>query len=111
MVKTQALMFSALVILGAADLITTVLGITGKAATEANPVFAALTQTNIMAFVGLKTLTVAVTGFMFIGTTKIAKASANSFCAKYFVNGFSIISCFILALVVANNILVLVRLP
>jgi len=107
MVKIQTVICSALILLGVADLLTTVVGVTGKGAIEINPIFATLTQTNIIAFVGLKILAVMSTGFIFLGAGSIAKASSSNFIGKYFVTSASIACCFIMTAVVANNLLVL----
>ena len=111
MVKTQALICSALILLGAADLLTTLIGVTGKGAIEANPLFATLTQTNILSFIGLKILTVLFTSFMFLGATRIAKAPSCNFIGKYFISSASIVSCLVMTAVVANNVLVILTIP
>jgi len=111
MAKTQALICSALILLGVADLLTTVVGVTGKGAIEVNPLFATLTQTNILAFIGLKILTVLFTSFMFLGATRIAKAPSSNFIGKYFISSASIASCFVMTAAVANNILVILKIP
>ena len=111
MVKIQAIICSALVLLGVADLLTTVVGVTGKGAIEANPLFATLTQTNILSFIGLKILTVLFTSFMFLGAARIAKAPSSNFIGKYFISSASIASCFIMTIVVANNLLVILNIP
>ena len=107
MVKIQAIICSAIVLLGVADLLTTVVGVTGKGAIEVNPLLASLTQTNIIAFVGLKILAVLLTSFIFLGAARIAKAPSCSISGKYFVTSASIACCFIMTAVVANNLLVL----
>ena len=111
MVKIQTIICSVLVLLGVADLLTTVVGITAKSAVEANPIFTALTQTNIIAFIGIKIVTVAFTGFMFLGATRIAQAPGSNFIGKYFMTSASAISCFIMTAVVGNNLLVLLKAP
>jgi len=111
MAKTQALICSALILLVVADLLTTVVGVTGKGAIEVNPLFATLTQTNILAFIGLKILTVLFTSFMFLGATRIAKAPSSNFIGKYFISSASIASCFVMTAAVANNILVILKIP
>jgi len=96
--------------LGAADLLTTVVGVAGKGAVEVNPLFATLTQTNILAFIGLKIFTVMLTGFMFLEAGRIAKASSSDFI-KCFMIIASTALCFAMTAVVANNVLVLLRIP
>jgi hypothetical protein len=110
MVKILTVICSSLILLGVADLLTTVVGVTGKGAIEVNPIFATLTQTNILAFMGLKILTVLFTGFMFLGAGRIAKASSN-FIGNYFITSASTASCLIMTAVVANNVLVLLKIP
>jgi hypothetical protein len=88
-----------------------VVGVTGKGAIEVNPLFATLTQTNILAFIGLKILTVLFTSFMFLGATRIAKASSSNFIGKYFISSASIASCFVMTAVVVNNVLVILKIP
>jgi hypothetical protein len=109
MVKIQTIICSALVLLGIADLLTTVVGINAKGAVEANPLFASLTQTNILTFVGIKILTIAITGFLFIGSTRIAQAQNSNFLGRYFMTSASIASCFVMTAVVGNNLLILLK--
>jgi hypothetical protein len=111
MVKIQAIICSALFLLGVVDLLTTVVGVTGKGAIEVNPLFATLTQTNIIAFISLKILTVLFTGFMFLGAGRIDKTSSSNFIGRYFMISASTASCFIMTAVVANNVLVLLKIP
>ena len=107
MVKIQTIICSAVILLGVTDLLTTVVGVTGKGAIEVNPLFATLTQTNMIAFIGLKILAVLLTSFIFLGAARIAKTSSSNIVGKYFVTSASLASCFILTAVVANNLLVL----
>ncbi len=111
MVKIQTVICSALLLLGVADLLTTVVGVTGKGAIEVNPLFATLTQTNIMAFMGLKIFTVTLACLIFLAGGRIAKASSGNFVGRYFMIIASTASCFIMTSVVANNVLVLLRMP
>ncbi len=109
MVKIQTMICSALVLLGIVDLLTTLIGITGKCAVEANPLFVTLTQTNVLAFISVKILTVFLTSFMFLGASRIAKAPDTKFMGKYFMTSASIASCFYMTAVVTNNILVIIK--
>ncbi|MGA3059766.1 MAG: DUF5658 family protein [Candidatus Bathyarchaeia archaeon] len=111
MVKIQAIICSALFLLGVADLLTTVVGVTAKGAIEVNPLFAALTQANIIAFIGLKFLAVLFTGVIFLGASRIANASSSNIVGKYFVTSASLASCFVMTAVVANNLLVILNIP
>jgi hypothetical protein len=111
MVKIQTIICSAIVLLGETDLLTTVVGVTGKGAIEINPLLATLTQTNILAFIGLKIFTVLLTIFIFFGAARIANASSSNIVGKYFVTSASIVSCFIMTAVVANNLLVILNIP
>jgi uncharacterized protein DUF5658 len=108
MAKIQAMICSFLIFLGAADLLTTLIGVTGKGAVEINPLFATLTQTNILAFIGLKIFTVMLTGFMFLEAGRIAKASSSDFIRCFMIIGPTAL-CFAMTVVVANNVLVLLR--
>jgi hypothetical protein len=109
MVKIQTVICSILVLLGVLDLMTTVVGITSKGAVEANPVFAALTQTNMFAFIGIKVVTVAFTGFMFLGATRIAQSPSGNLLGRYFMTSASTASCFVMTAVVGNNLIVLLK--
>ncbi len=111
MVKLLSMVCSVLFLLGAADLFTTILGVTGKSAVEVNPLFAAIAQTNMPAFVSLKIVTVLFTGFMFLEGGKIARGANSGFAGKYFMVSASTVSCFIMTAVVANNVLVLLKIP
>jgi hypothetical protein len=111
LIKIQTVACSVLILLGITDLLTTVVGVTGKGAVEANPIFVALTQTNILAFIGIKILTVIFTGFMFLGASKMVKEPNGNFVGKYVMTSASIASCFVMTAVVANNVLVLFKIP
>ena len=92
-------------------MLTTVFGVAGKGAIEVNPLFATFIQTNIMLFIGLKILTVLFTSFMFLGADRITKGISSNFIGKYFMISASTASCFIMTVVVANNVLILLRIP
>jgi len=111
MVKLQALICSALFLLGGADLLTTVVGVTGKGAVEINPLLATLTQTDIVGFIGLKMVSVLLIGALFFGAAKIAKTSNINIVGKYFVPSASIACCLMMTVVVANNLLVIINIP
>jgi hypothetical protein len=111
MAKLLTIICSTLFLLGAADLLTTVIGVTGKGAVEVNPLFAAITQTNIFAFIGIKIATVLFTGFMFLEAGRISKETGSNFIGKYFMLSASSISCLVMTTVVANNLLVLLKIP
>jgi hypothetical protein len=109
MAKIQTIICSILILLGVGDLLTTVVGITSKGAVEANPLFTALTQSNILAFIGVKILTIVLTSFMFLGSQKIAQTPNSNFMGKYFMTFASTASCFVMTAVVGNNLLVLLK--
>jgi len=107
--KELALCFT-LILIGFLDWLTTVLGLVYFGAVEVNPLFAGLTETNILAFSGVKLSVAVLVGLMFYkaymieGTPRI-----NSGLEKRFIDSGCFISLIALTVVVTNNILAVVR--
>ncbi len=107
--KLEMVIFSVSVLLGAADLLTTIVGVAGRGAVESNPLLAGLTQTNLAAFAVIKGTAVLLFGVMFIGAQKIIGAPGAPVVGKFFVRSASFASCLFMTLVVTNNMIVLLK--
>jgi len=98
-----------LVLMGALDWLITVVGIVFFGASEVNPLFANLTQTNLLAFSGIKLSVTMLIGFMFYKGFQIEKTPrANPQLDKYFLQGGYFLSLAALSVVVTNNIIAIV---
>ena len=84
MAKLETVIFSILVLLGAADLLSTVVGVAGGGGVEMNPLLAGLTQTNLAAFAIIKGMSVLLLGAMFRGAQKITEAPDSRFAGKLY---------------------------
>jgi hypothetical protein len=99
-----------LVLMGFLDWLTTILGLVYFGAVEVNPLFAGLTETNILAFSGVKLSVAVLVGLMFYkaymieGTPRI-----NLGLEKRFIDSGCFVSLMALTAVVTNNILAVVR--
>ena len=70
-VKKGVIFLSSIVLLGFADLFTTVLGVAFFGAAEVNPLLSGLIQANIPFFIGLKAVAVLLSGFAFYAEQKL----------------------------------------
>ena len=109
--NNKALFFFPTIIIGFLDLVTTVVGIAFFSAAEVNPLFSSLTQTNMEIYIGIKSSTILLTGFLFYKGACIAERSVGS--SRLGLHSLKI--CYLLSLVflimvVANNILVIFQL-
>src|SRR4030067_2720945 len=95
---------SVLILMGSIDWLTTVIGIVCFGAVEVNPLFAALTQMNLLAFSVTKLLTVVLIGGLFYkaGSFKGESVGCASFSGRGLDSGY-FASLVLLLFVVANN--------
>jgi hypothetical protein len=101
----QKIICFALLLLIAADLLTTLLGVLAGNASEANPLLQEMTNTNTLLFVVLKTATIIVTGVMMAGATKLTTISNAK--GKTFFSAITVTTCAIMTVVVGNNMIIL----
>jgi hypothetical protein len=95
--------------MGIIDWLTTIVGVLYFGATEINPLFAGLTQTNLLAFSGIKLSITLLVGFLFYKAYAIEKTPReNSRLEKRFLQSGYLLSLTALTVVVANNIIAVV---
>ena len=109
--NNKALFFFPTIIIGFLDLVTTVVAIAFFSAAEVNPLFSSLTQTNMEIYIGIKSSTILLTGFLFYKGASFAEGSvrSSSLGVRFLKIGY-LISLILLMLVVANNILTIFQL-
>jgi hypothetical protein len=92
--------------MGIIDWLTTVIGTVYFGATEANPLLANLTQTNLMIFSAVKLSVTLLVGFLFYRGFQIEKtARIKPQMDRLFLQGGYFLSLGALTVVVANNFL------
>ena len=96
--------------MGFLDWLTTVLGVLYFGAVEINPLFAGIIHSNIMAYSGIKLATAVLIGFLFYKGYAIGKTlRINSHLGKLILESGYFASLMALTVVVANNIIAVVR--
>jgi len=110
MAKKELLLCSTLIFVGLLDWLTTILAITFFGATEANPLLAGMTQTNLMLFSLTKISAVMLTGIVFykaLTTAKLAQ-QITPFTRKFLKSGYTI-ALVVLVILVSNNLIVVAQ--
>jgi hypothetical protein len=106
MLKKELLFGFALILMGMLDWVTTVTGTLWFGAVEINPLFAGLTQTNILLFSVVKLAAVVLTGCLFYKADKIAEmVKSNSHLGKRVLESGYAIALAALTIAVTNNII------
>ena len=96
--------------MGFLDWLTTVLGVLYFGAVEINPLFAGIINSNIVVYSGIKLSTAVLIGFLFYKGYTIEKAAGiNSHLGKLCLSSGYFASLMALTVVVANNIIAVVR--
>ena len=99
-----------LVFCGLIDCITTVVGIVWFGATEGNPLFAAVTETNLFAFSGIKVVAVVFIGVLFYKAGSAGKIEGSGFqVGSRFLQVAYSLSLLTMLTVVTNNVLVVAQ--
>ncbi len=101
-----------LMLMGALDCLTTIVGVQSSVGVELNPVMAGLVNTNVPAFFAVKMASSAVMGFIFIGASVMLNMSFDR-SSRYFaafdrilkIASLGLIAFFIV--VVVNNLAVI----
>jgi hypothetical protein len=110
MFKKELVLCLVLILMGFLDWLTTVLGVLYFGAVEINPLFAGIIPSNIMAYSGIKLATAVLIGFLFYKGYAIGKTPRiNSHLEKLFLESGYFASLMALTVVVANNIIAVVR--
>jgi hypothetical protein len=96
--------------MGFLDWLTTVLGVLYFGAVEINPLFAGIIDSNILVYSGIKLAVAVLIGFLFYKGYAIGKTPGiNSHLGKFFLGSGYFASLMALTVVVANNIIAVVR--
>lgn len=115
MLETKYYVFSLLLVfMGSMDCLTTVVGTVYFGTQELNPLIADLVYTNLPGFIVLKLVISFAVGFIFVLAEKALRGSSNKNDKSFKVAHNTLKAAYIgiaifLALVVANNVLVLIR--
>jgi len=110
MFKKELLFGFALILMGTLDWVTTVTGTLWFGAVEINPLFAGLTQTNILLFSVIKLTIVVLTGCLFYKADKIAeKLKSNSQIGKHVLETGYAVALMALTIAVTNNVIAVAR--
>jgi hypothetical protein len=106
MLKKELLFCFALILMGMLDWATTVTGTLCFGAVEINPLFAELTNTNILLFSVIKLTAVVVTGLLFYKAgTIVTMVKGSSHLGKRALESGYAISLMALTVIVTNNII------
>jgi len=99
-----------LILLGFLDWVTTITGILCFGAVEINPLFAGLTQANILVYSGIKLSIVVLVGFLFYKADKVEKMlRGNSLLGKRVLELGYAVSLITMTIAVTNNIITVAR--
>ncbi len=114
MLRVKAFPSLLVVLIGSLDCLTTVIGILYFGAVECNPFLSGMVSTNLPAFVLLKSVTTVFVGLIFYQADKILaqvpnKTNRTFLCTRYLLTAAYLSVIVFLGIVVANNILVLIR--
>jgi len=110
MFKKELLFCFALISMGAIDWVTTVTGTLCFGAVEINPLFAGLTNTNILLFSVIKLTAVVLTGLLFYKAgTIVTMVKGSSHLGKRALESGYALSLMMLTVAVANNVLTVAR--
>jgi len=110
LLKKELLLFSAIILLGFLDWLTTATGILFFGAAEANPLLSGLTKSSILLFSVVKLSAVVLIGFAFYKATVISKSRTNDwhFTRRFLYAGYSL-TFLALTAVVASNMIAIFR--
>jgi hypothetical protein len=108
--KKELLLFSAIILLGFLDWLTTVTGLFFYGAAEANPLLAGLTKSSMVLFSVVKLSAIVLVGFAFYKAAAISKSGTNDwlFTKRFLYGGYSL-TFFTLTAVVASNMIAIFR--
>jgi hypothetical protein len=111
MLKKELVFFSAIILLGFLDWLTTVTGVLFFGAAEVNPLLSGLTRSSMLLFSVVKLSAVVLIGFAFYKAAAISKSTTNDwhFPGRLLDGGYSL-TFLALTAVVANNMIAIFRL-
>jgi hypothetical protein len=110
MAKKELLLCCILIFIGMLDWLTTIAAIVFFGATEANPLLAGMTQTNLVLFSVVKISAITLTGLVFYKALTTAKLAPqiSPFAKKFLKSGYAI-ALVSLAILVSNNMIVVAQ--
>ncbi len=110
MPRKELLFFSAIILMGFLDWLTTMTGILFRGAVEVNPLLSGLTKSSKILFSVIKLTAISLAGFGFYKAAVMVKSTTNGWhFTSTFLNGGCSMAVLMLALVVANNAIVVLR--
>jgi Domain of unknown function (DUF5658) len=110
MVKREILFCTIIILAGALDWLTTLLGVVFFGATETNLLLAGLTRSSLLLFSAVKLSAITITGLIFYkAETKAKLTNQISPLAKKFLNSGYAICLLILSFAVLNNFSIIVN--
>ena len=99
-----------LVFCGLIDCVTTIVGILWFGATEGNPLFSALTETNLLAFSVIKLVATVFVGVLFYKAGSVCRIEGSGFqVGSRFLQVAYSLSLLTMLTVVTNNVLVVAQ--
>jgi hypothetical protein len=111
MLKKELVFFSAIILMGFLDWLTTVTGVLFLGATEVNPLFSELTKSSMIIFSVVKLSTIVIVGLAFYVASAISRSTSNAgHFTRRFLNGGYSLTFLTLTTVVANNMVAVFRL-
>jgi len=110
MQKKEIILFSAIILLGILDWLTTITGIFFYGAAELNPLLSGLTKSSMILFSVVKLSAVVLIGFAFYKAAAISKSTTHDwhFTKRFLYGGYSL-TLLTLTTVVASNIIAIFR--
>jgi len=110
MLKKEIIFFSAIILLGFLDWLTTVTGIFFYGGAELNPLISGLTKSSIILFSVVKLSAVVLIGFAFYKAAAISKSTTHDwhFAKRFLYGGYSL-TLLALTAVVASNMIAIFR--
>ena len=110
MLKKELLLFTAIILLGFLDWLTTVTGLFFFRAVEANPLLSGLTKSSMVLFSVVKLSAVILIGFAFYKAIVISKSRTNNWdFTKRFLYGGYVLTFLVLTAVVTSNVIAIFR--
>jgi len=111
MPKKELLLFSAVILVGVLDWLTTVTGVLFFGAVEVNPLLSGLTRSSILLFSTAKIAAVVLAGLAFYKAFALIKPSKSDWrLTNGFLNGGCLFTVLVLSVVVVNNMVAVIGL-
>jgi len=111
MPRKELIFFSAIMLMGFLDWLTTVSGVLFFGAAEVNPLVSGLTRSSMLLFSAAKLTAVVLAGFAFYKAAALSRPGANGWhFTNRFLNGGCSLTVLALTALVVNNMIVICRL-